>query len=339
MREDIAPAAAVIIPTYNEARHIGGLLRQVLQHGRDVVGQVLVADGRSEDATRAIVAAIAATDRRVILIDNPDRIQSAGINRAVMAADPACQILVRMDAHAGYPHDFVPRVAATLHIRKAASVVVRLRTIGCTALERAIAAASNSRLGTGGAAHRIGRASGPVDHGHHAAFRRSAFQNAGGYDPSFVANEDAELDHRLAQQGNLIWFDADIAIDYYPRSSLRGLARQYYRYGVGRAQNYLKHRSGLRFRQMIPPVLVCVLVASAIMAISTPIFLLFPFIYVGICAILAIRLSCAYKYSGILLALPASITMHIAWGFGFISKVTSDAINRNIVGPIFGVSR
>ncbi|ARS26159.1 glycosyltransferase family 2 protein [Sphingomonas sp. KC8] len=339
MSEDIGHAAAVIIPTYNEARHIGSLLRQVLRQGSDVVDQVLVADGRSEDDTRAIVAAIAATDRRVILIDNPDRIQSAGINRAFAAADPACHILVRMDAHAGYPDDFVPRVAETLRTRKAGSVVVRLRTIGCTALERAIAAASNSRLGTGGAAHRIGRASGPVDHGHHAAFRRSAFLNAGGYDPSFVANEDGELDYRLAQQGNLIWFDADIAIDYYPRSSLRGLARQYYRYGVGRAQNYLKHRSGLRFRQMIPPALVCMLTVSAIIAIFNPIFLAFPFIYIGLCAILSIKLSCDHKYSGILLALPASIIMHTAWGFGFLSRITSSFFDRNISDPVLGESR
>ncbi len=64
-------------------------------------------------------------------------------------------------------------------------MVVPLRTIGVTPLQRAIAAAQNSRLGNGGSAHRLGGISGYVSHGHHAIFDRREFLRVGGYDESF----------------------------------------------------------------------------------------------------------------------------------------------------------
>ena len=48
--------------------------------------EVIVADGGSTDRTRGIVGAIAERDPRVRLIDNPGRMQAAGLNRAIQAS-------------------------------------------------------------------------------------------------------------------------------------------------------------------------------------------------------------------------------------------------------------
>lgn len=313
--------AAVIIPTYNEARHIGGLLEQLLRQDEAVVGEILIADGRSHDDTRAIVERFAAQSGRVRLVDNPERVQAAGINRAVQAATAERAVLVRMDAHSRYPDDYVPRLLAHLGACESESVVVRLRTVGRTCMEKAIAAASNSAFGTGGSPHRVGGASGPVDHGHHAAFVRSAFERAGGYDTGFVANEDAELDYRLRKAGGRIWFASDIEVDYFPRSTLRALAHQYWRYGQGRAQNYLKHGETLKARQLAAPAIVLALAASILLGFGQPLLWLVPALYASGCAAAAVFLAVRDRSPCVLLAAPALATMHIGWGLGFLARI------------------
>ena len=70
-------------------------------------------------------------------------------------------------------------------------------------------------------------------------------RRAGGYDESFSANEDAELDIRLRQLGFKIWLTGGTSIVYYPRSSAGSLFRQYVNWGTGRARTVLKHHTRL----------------------------------------------------------------------------------------------
>lgn len=314
---------AVIIPTLNEAERIGGLLAQIAQQPGDLVLDILVADGGSTDGTRAIVETAAGLDPRIRLVDNPERIQSAGVNRAVALADSRIDILVRVDAHAFYPDDYIPRIVAAFTATGANMVAVGMRTVASTCLQRGIAAASNSRIGTGGAAHRVGGASGFVDHGHHAGMSRSMFERVGGYDRSFVANEDAELDLRVRKAGGRIWLAADIQVEYLPRTTLRRLFTQYWRYGRGRAQTFRKHGERLRPRQMLPPMLVIGLALSILLSPLAPTLLLLPVAYLLALGLATLMLWRKERRPCTLLALPAAATMHIAWGTGFCVALLS----------------
>ena len=313
--------AFVVIPTLNEVAHIEGLIAQFLAEPETAVGEILVADGGSTDGTRDIVSSIAATEPRVRLIDNPDRIQSAGINRAVGQADARFETIVRVDAHALYPQGYAGKLLAVMAERGAQSVVVRMETIGRTCLQRAIAVASNSRIGTGGSAHRMGKTSGFVDHGHHAAFSRQMFECAGGYDAGFEANEDAEFDYRLRALGGRIWLDTNIPITYFPRASLRGLARQYRRYGSARARTFLKHGERLRVRQMLPPLALLGVLGGLLLAPITPWALLLPAGYFGAIGVGTVALAFSARSPCVLLAAVALPTMHFAWGVGFIGRL------------------
>ena len=73
----------IVVPTLNEARHIGDLLEILLVEAEALDGQIVVADGGSTDGTTDIVAARALTAERLVLIHNPQRIQSAALNLAV----------------------------------------------------------------------------------------------------------------------------------------------------------------------------------------------------------------------------------------------------------------
>ncbi len=320
--------ATVIIPTLNEIAHIDTLLAKLLGEPTSVVGEILVADGGSSDGTREAVSAFARRSPRVRLIDNPERIQAAGVNRAVAAADRHFDVIVRVDAHALYPADYVARLLESLDASKADSVVVQLTTRGHGGFQRAVAIAQNSKIGTGGSAHRMGNMSGWVEHGHHAAFRRALFERAGGYDTSFEANEDAELDARLRALGGRIWLDTTIPVIYYPRATLSGLARQYFRYGSGRARTSYKHGERLRLRQMLPPVVALAIGFSLLGAVLFPALLLIPLLYA--LALLAASSLFALKERSLLavMAAPALATMHIAWGIGFLKRKALQIRNR-----------
>lgn len=136
-------------------------------------------------------------------------------------------------------------------------------TSGSGAVQKSVAAAQNSKLGTGGSKHRHLSAGEWVDHGHHALMRISAFGAVGGYDETFSHNEDAELDYRLRRAGYRIWMSGKTQMVYYPRASLKGLYFQYLGYGRGRAKNVLKHRVIPKVRQMVPLAVFPVVLLAA----------------------------------------------------------------------------
>lgn len=309
----------VVVPALNEARHIVDCLTALLQG--DPALAVVVADGGSTDQTRALVTGLRGRYPNLQVIDNPARLQSAGINRAVeLCAGPEHRILVRCDAHAGYPAGFVMAVAKAMDEQGAASVVVPMDSIGQTGFARAAAWIVDTPLGSGGSAHRGGRSSGPVDHGHHAGMSLDWFRRIGGYDPGFSHNEDAEYDHRLRLAGGVVWMQSDIRLDYVMRPTFRALARQYWNYGRGRAGTVLKHRMRPKLRQLIPAVNLVGMVLALGLAVVWPWALLWPAAYVLALGLVSLIGARKIGPDGVW-AGPALFAMHNSWAAGFLARI------------------
>lgn len=314
-----APArAAIVIPCLNEESVIGGVVREMLSDGDLVDLVVIVADGGSTDGSRQIVAEIAAVDPRVRLLPNPARLQSAGVNLAAATLGPDRDWLVRVDAHADYAVNYVSTLIAEAVRTGADSVVVSMDTRGTAAFQRAAAAAQNSVLGTGGSAHRLAGPGGWVDHGHHALFRLSAFQAAGGYDETFSHNEDAELDLRLTGQGGRIWLTDRLRIGYHPRATPVALARQYFNYGRGRARTVLKHRTRLKLRQAAP-LAVAPAVALVLLTPLSWMFALPALVWATACLAFGMLLTLKTRDLAVAASGPAAMIMHLAWSLGFLA--------------------
>lgn len=315
----------IVVPCLNEAAHLPQLMAALVADAGDN-DLIVVTDGGSHDASQAIVAEWASRDARVHLLHNALRLQSAGINQAVETYSEGRTFLLRIDAHASYPDRFARRLVEAATATRAESVVVPMRTVGESCFQIAAATAQNSRIGAGGSAHRIGGESGWIDHGHHALMRIEAFKRIGGYDAAFSHNEDAEYDRRLTASGGRIWFQGDLAIDYFPRRTPGSLFRQYVNHGRGRARTVVKHRMPLKPRQLAPamvgPAVAVALAGVLIGALVHPLAFLLAgpaLLWVSICLLgggLAARAAnapvCGY------LAGVAAMLMHLGWSVGFL---------------------
>ena len=187
--------------------------------------RVVVADGGSRDATRADRgrARGRVPEPRAHRQPRPPAVGRARTGSSRTCARPEHRVLVRCDAHAVYPPGYVLRVADEPRRPRRRGARRRRWTPSAPAASSARRPGSSTRRSAPAArAHRGGRRSGCVDHGHHAGIRLDWFRRVGGYDPGFSHNEDAELDHRLAQAGGRIWLDARIRIAYAMRADLGG---------------------------------------------------------------------------------------------------------------------
>ncbi|TPM99212.1 glycosyltransferase family 2 protein [Mesorhizobium sp. B2-1-3A] len=323
------PSSLIVIPCLNEATHIGTLLDQLRPAAQRLGARIIVADGGSTDGTLAIVEQIAAKDPRVILLHNKRRIQSAAINLAIGTFGEGADYLIRIDAHGGYPDDYCDRLVEEALATSADSVVVSMLTSGSGAVQKSVAAAQNSKLGTGGSKHRHLSAGEWVDHGHHALMRISAFRAVGGYDETFSHNEDAELDYRLRQAGYKIWMSGKTQMVYYPRASLKGLYFQYLGYGRGRAKNVLKHRVIPKVRQMVPLAVFPVVLLAAfsfVHWIAAVPLLVWAAVCLGYGLVTAIR----QRNADIALAGVSAMVMHFGWSVGFWLQLLGLGARRGV---------
>jgi succinoglycan biosynthesis protein ExoA len=324
---NLTGSVLVVIPSLNEADHIDGLIAKLLADAGPINLRIVVADGGSTDGTCEIVQRFKERDSRVILLNNRKRI-AAAVNDAVARCGDSAEFLIRIDAHAEYPPRFCARLLDVQSETEADSVVVSMLTKGSTCFQRAAAAAQNSRLGNGGSPHRNAPDGRWVDHGHHALMRISAYRAVGGYDESFVWNEDAELDVRLRANGFRIYLAGAMSIVYYPRGSIGDLFRQYFGYGRGRASNFLKHREMLKSRQVLPLAVVPALGLLLLVPLA-PGFAL-PSLFWCICSIgygialgLIARDGCAAA-AGI-----AAMAMHTGWALGFFRQLFTERLRTS----------
>lgn len=327
------PMVTIAMPCLDEERFIEACVRSVLaqDYPKDRI-EVLVADGMSMDATREILARLSAEDPRIRVIDNPDRIQAAGMNHAIRAARG--DIVIRMDVHCEYANDYVRKCVEVLEQTGADNVGGAQRARATTLFQRALCAALDSPLGVGGAKYRSADNEGFVDTVFLGAFRRRVFERIGMYDPGAVTNEDAELNQRIVDAGGKVYLSREIVVHYHPRESVRALAKQYFKYGKGRARTLLKHKKLLSVRPALPFLMVTgaagLLATSAVQPIT-------PFAfgaYALATAAEAVRVGRGSGLASIPVVWAIFPVLHVSHGVGFaVGLVHYGLVDRDWTGP------
>jgi succinoglycan biosynthesis protein ExoA len=318
-------AVSIIVPCYNEQATIGLLLQALYSQTFPLEDmEVIIADGLSTDQTREEIEAFceAHPDLTVRVVDNPQRVIPAGLNRAIEAA--MGDIIIRLDAHSiPYP-DYVARCINDLQAGLGDNIggVWEIQPGDQSWQARAIASAAAHPLGVGDARYRVGGQSQAVDTVPFGAFRRSLIDQIGAFDEDLLTNEDYEFNVRVRKSGGKVWLNPSIRSRYFARRTFGALAQQYWRYGFWKARMLRRYPETFRWRQLSGLFVLSFLVLG-ILGIWKPVARWLLGIELGIyaLALLAAGLQEAFRKRdlALLLGVPLAIaTMHLTWGAAFL---------------------
>ncbi len=321
------PGVSYVMPVLNEAAYLEAAVQSILDQDYPGEQEIVLALGPSTDGTDAIVRRLVERDPRIRTVPNPARDIPIGLNRAIEAS--RYPIIVRVDAHTQLPSGYTSRGVRTLQRTGAASLGGVMVATGRPGFQAAVARAYNSRFGLGGGAYHGGAVEGPAESAYMGIMLADALAEVGRFDETLRRGEDWELNHRLRENGRIVWFDPELRVIYWPRSTWTRLARQFYSTGVWRGE--LVRRLGSRnpLRYFAPPALV---LATALAIVLLP-FHLSSVLHGVVGLVLALVYLVPIVYAAVLLVAavttPGSVldrlrlvlvlaTMHFSWGIGFL---------------------
>lgn len=324
------PDVAVVMPVLNEENYLEAAVLAILS--QDYAGQiqVVLALGPSTDKTDEVAKRICAGDARVSSVHNPTGRTPEGLNAALAATTQ--EIVVRVDAHSELSDGYIRTAVETLIRTGADNVGGIMGARGVTSFEKAVAAAMTSPLGVGSASFHTGGNEGPTETVYLGAFKRSALERVGGYDPAFARAQDWEMNHRIRETGGTVWFNPALFVTYRPRPSISKLAKQYFEYGSWRHEVMRRHpetrlrKSALRY--YAPPVAVVGIIGGTILGCIGSAFQISPLALWGFLApasyvflTLISSLSLVKRARSGALWLPVVLmTMQMSWGIGFLTS-------------------
>lgn len=333
MKDDVTlpPSVAVVVPCRNEAAHIVALLDSLAGQTR-VPDEIVIVDDGSTDASAAVVAAWAASHPAlgVRIISGDGCGPAAAVNAGIRSS--TSDFIIRLDGHSRPAEDYVERLLAAGH-RGVIGGVWTIRPGAKTAVAKAIAAAVSHPIGSGGARYRHAQdgetGTSAVETVPFGAYPRQLWEQLGGLDEALVANEDFDFNYRARRAGYTVLLDPGIRVEYFARSTLSALARQYFRYGFWKFQMLRKDPRALHWRQVPPAVLLPWLMTSAVGVMLAPgtktaaAALLYPTMLAVGAGIVG-----ATRHVNPLAAVAALGVVHVAWSAGFCASVIQVALRQ-----------
>ena len=306
------------MPVLNEETHLKSAVLSIFEQNnmkKDQI-EVILALGPSTDATNSVAEELK-THLPVKLVNNPTGKTPNGLNLAIKAASNP--VIVRVDAHSELSKDYTSLALKILSETGAANVGGIMKAEGFTPFQRAVAWGYGSRLGLGGGTYHVGGSAGPSDSVYLGVFRREVLEKLGGFNEKMVRGQDWELNLRIRNSGEIVWFDPRLQVTYRPRKGLKSLIKQFFDTGSWRAELTRSHLAKANLRYFAPPALVLASLAGIVLTWNGQLIGLLPLaIYlltVLLAAIFAKRLKFMDRLA-LLLVLPA---MHFSWGTGFIT--------------------
>jgi len=212
---------SVVITVLNEARSLPGLLDSLSGQTRPP-DEVLVCDGGSTDGTLALLEAEARLNLRVL--QRPGANISEGRNAAIEASTG--EVIAVTDAGVRLSPEWLERITEPFEDSDTQTVAGFFLPAPESVFEMAMGATVLPELQEIDPARFL-----PSSRS--VAFRKRAFEAAGGYPEWLDYCEDLILDFRLRDLYGPFVFAPKAVVHFRPRSNLRAFFLQYYRYARG----------------------------------------------------------------------------------------------------------
>ncbi|MGE0447307.1 MAG: glycosyltransferase family 2 protein [Vicinamibacterales bacterium] len=352
MPADAVPArlVTILLPCRDEKAYIQACLASIRQWelaGWDL--EVLVLDGMSTDGTRDLVAEAARLDPRIRLVDNVRRDKPSALNLGVGLARG--RYVMRLDAHATYPADYLARCLEVAEATGADNVggVLDARVHDTSWQAAVVQALTTHRFGVGGSAFRTDAAAPrPVDTVPFGFFPATTFLRFGGFDERLIHSQDYEFNRRITRGGGQIWLDPRIRVSYFNQHRLWPFYRKVlFRDGPWNPWMWYVAPYAFRWRHAVPLVfVVAVLIAPFAVAhpLGRAIVLAVAAAYAVAAIVAAAQQARRFGRWWLVAALPpAFLAYHVSYGLGSLAASLALAVGlapvQRTATPAAGGSR
>lgn len=234
------------VVAYNEEATLPSLLVDLVNqdYPHDQI-EVLLIDSMSADRTWAIMEQFAAEDHgfaRVLTLKNPKKILPCGCNLAL--EHYTGDAIVRIDAHASIPADFISKNVAVLESGEDVSGGQRPNIIDeKSPWKETLLTAEQSMFGSSIAPYRHSTAKSYVSSIFHGMYRREVYDKVGPYNELLTRTEDNDMSYRIRQAGYRMCYSPQIISYQHTRNSLKKMLRQKYLngYWIGKTMGINPH--------------------------------------------------------------------------------------------------
>lgn len=195
--------------------------------------EIILVDSASTDNTKSIMQKFAKEQhgfKQVFITDNPKKSLAAGWNVALSTV--LGQIIIKIDAHASVPSDFVSKNVKCILSGEDICGGYRPNIIDeYTPWKETLLIAEKSMFGSSIAPYRRNNTEKYVKSMFHAAYKREVFEDVGGFNELLGRTEDNEIHYRIRRAGYKLFFDSEIVSYQHTRNSMKKLINQ--KYGNG----------------------------------------------------------------------------------------------------------
>jgi glycosyltransferase involved in cell wall biosynthesis len=316
---------SIICPIFNEEKYIAKCLDSILSQDYPLNDmEVLFIDGNSTDKTVSIIDEYKNKYPFIKIISNRDKVVPVAMNLGINAAKG--DVIVRLDAHAVYPSNYVSVLAQKLIELGADNVGSILKTdvLNKNGKSLAIKEILSSKLGVGNSIFRTGvNTIQEVDTVPFGCWKRDVFKKYGLFDIKLTRGQDLEFNKRIKRGGGKIYIVPDTYIGYFARETFGDLARQYYKTGASSVLTifYTRKLDSISIHHYVPFAFILFLILPLLFLPFSLCFIYITIvslsIYISLVIFFSLFLALKKRLNFIYLVF-GFIVIHFSRGFGFL---------------------
>jgi len=320
---------SIIIPILNEEKYIEHTVSSVISGTKNIDNmELLLVDGGSTDNTLRILNKLKNKHSFIRILHNSKHEIAPALNLAIKESKG--KFIVRMDAHAEFPKNYVNILINALKEmpNEVANVggTLETKSMSGNIVGETIAIVSSSKLGVGNTLFRTEKTSELryVDTVPFGTFRKDALLSVGCFNEHVGTSEDLELNNKLRSAGYKIAMLPNVSFVYFCRENLRPFIIQQFDNGSCVMNKNSFSKSFYKLRHYIPMAFTLYLISLIIIALSQlsllKIIATIPFaLYMFIALILGLANAIQKSNPLFILTVPIILlTLHLSYGFGSI---------------------
>lgn len=225
---------SICVVALNEEGYLPNLLQDIKNqtYPHNLI-EVVFVDSGSTDSTKEIMENFKNENNDFLgvqILDNPKKILPCGCNVALK--NYTGDAIVRIDAHANIPKDFLEKNVELLNSGEMVCGGARPNVIdGSTPFKKTLLIAEQSMFGSSIASYRHSNKTSYVSSIFHGMYRREVYDAVGLYDERLGRTEDNDMSYRIREKGFKIAYNPSIISYQHTRSSLKKMLKQ--KYGNG----------------------------------------------------------------------------------------------------------